>query len=240
MDRKTWLTTFIALTMAVLAVDYFFVSVLFPGKKKAFLQRLFDSSAELSYSLPLPPGLKTGFPVSSAKEKDNFREIVSKCFSDSNFSSSKSPKDLLGELQEKFSVSKKIFHLENIHFINAKNESFRINVAPVSTNGSQISEMHVFKVLESGLPSPLPISPEMARNPTASFLSDLFRDATITYHQLRETVLLGNNHIVLVEWVNGDIAKLQTTTKATTDGQADDKTFSCENLFCFCKKTDSF
>lgn len=227
MNRKTWFMTLLALFLTVLAIDYFFINVLFPSKKKAFLKRLFESSVELSYSLPLPPGLKTEFPPLALGQGDNFRETVAQCFQDKDLQNSKSPKDFLETLQKKFHVSKKIFHLEIIHFLNAKKEAMRIHVAPITADETQIREMQLFRVLDSGLPAAIAINPEMARNPTPEFLRDLFRDATVTFHQLRETILLGNNNIVLSEWLNGEITKLQTA--------ADNKTFSCDVRTCTCK-----
>jgi hypothetical protein len=226
MDRKTWLTTLLVLFTAVLTIDYFFVNVLFPEKKKEFLRRLFESSHTMSFSLPIPAGLKTSYPPLT-KGENNFAEAVVDCYEDSEFSSSKSPKDLIKKLEKKFSVSKRTFHLEDITFINSKNENMRVNVAPISTDVDQIREMHLFKMAESGLPIPVPLDQNTSRNPDPQFLNNLFKGSTITSHLLRETILLGNENIIVIEWLNDEVAKLQTL--------ADNKTLSCALNVCSCR-----
>jgi hypothetical protein len=225
MDRKTWIITLILLAAFVLAVDFFFIHVLFPIKKKAFMDRIFQSPPELGSSLPLPDGLRASYEAPPHGGDQNFSKTVSECFSDSNLAASANPKELFERLEKKYQIKKRMIQSEQINYTNSNNEPMKLAAFPEGPEGNQVIVVHLYK-MEKDLPSPAPIDPVKARNPTKEFLSDVIGNSTVTYHQLKETVLLGNENVAKIEWVNDDIVDFQTV--------ADKKTFTCSGLTCTC------
>lgn len=225
-NRKTWYFTLLALILLVLSVDYFFIHILFPEKKKAFLEKLFDSPPELGYSLPLPSGIKTAYPPSNFFGENNFKKMLSECFSDPALSKSQNPKDFLAGLESAYGIKRRVFHNESINFTNAQNEPMQLRTLPISNESNHIREIHLFKIEPDGLPSPITLDPTKAQNPSTEFLETLLKDATVTYHQLKETVFLGNENVAVLDWVNGEIDSLQTV--------GDKNGFSCKQMTCVC------
>jgi hypothetical protein len=227
MTRKTLLSTLLALAFLVLAVDYLFVHVLFPHKRKLFLERLFDAPQNFSAASPLPPGLKTEFAPAERVGPDHFKKSLEECVSDPELKASPSPKDLLVQLEKKYGIKSRTQNHENIHFITSDQQERRLEITTAITDQGPSHELHLFTVDAQGMPSPVDIDPSMMANPTPQVLAALIKDGVIKYHQIKETIMFNHEIPVMVDWINDDTKDFQIVT--------DKKTMSCQYLDCTCK-----
>ncbi len=232
MKSKSWIITILSLTLLVLAVDYLFVHILFPHKKKIFLDNLFETPSYSITTSTLPSGLKTEYVPLEKVGSDNFNLALENCLSDPDLKSSSSPQALVHNLEKKFGIKKRVFTSETVHFINQqrspslKSEQ-RLLITALSTAEGVIREANLFKLNSNQLPVPVDLDPTLATNPTSEFLKNLLIDSTITYDEMKETIYFNSKTPLVIEWVNGEPKDFQMV--------GDQKTLSCQYLHCSCQ-----
>lgn len=226
MNRKTWLITLLILATLVITIDFFFIHLLFPSKKKAFLESLFEKPTDNSAYAPLPAGLKVSYTPIERVGNDTYQKVLSDCFTDPDLRQAASPTDLIKALEKKFGLQSRIFNGETI-FFKADQQERRIHIVPINGPQGSYRELSFFTIDASGLPSPVPLSEEQARNPTPEFLTSLIGNSVIFYHSLKETLLFADRTVAVVEWINDDTREIQIT--------ANEKTFSCQFRQCECR-----
>ncbi len=227
MKRKTWIGILLSLTLLVLAVDYFFVHVLFPHKKRLFLEKLFEPVTASVTSSILPPGLKSEYAPIEAIGSDDFSLALKECLADSELRSSSSPQALIHNLEKKYGVQRRVFTSEKIHFTDAEKQEQRLLITSVSTPEGVVRELHLFTLTADHLPTPVELDPALTNNPTPDFLTNLLKDKTIVYDELKETIYFNKETPFVIEWVNGEPKEFQMV--------GDKKTLSCQYLHCSCQ-----
>ncbi len=226
MNRKTWILILIGLALLVLTVDYVFIHVLFPHKKRLFIENLFASPTSQLTTSTLPPGLKSDYLPLQKIGSDNFKTAVADCLSNEGLRSSASPEDLILNLEKKYGLIKRVFNSENIRFKDNQQQEHRLLMTALSTPEGLTKEAHLFSVSPDQIPTPEDLDPALMMNPTPEFLTNLLQDKTIIYDELKEMIYFNSETPLVVTWVNGWPQEFQMV--------GDHKTLSCLYLQCAC------
>ncbi len=226
MNRKTWLVIFVGLAFVVLAVDLVFVHILFPYKKRIFLESLFVTTPSKLATSTLPSGLKSDYLPVQKIGSDNFNSALAGCLSDDLLKSSRSPLELILNLEKKYGLKKHVFNLENIRFKDSQQQEQRLLISALSTEEGLTKEAHLFIINSDQVPTPVELDPTLTVNPTAEFLTSLLKDKTIIYDELKETIYFNGETPLVITWVNGEPQEFQMV--------GDKKTLSCLFLQCLC------
>lgn len=220
MNRKYGFFIFLSLFVVVLVTDYFFIHILFPAKKKAFLERLFDKPPQQAMeAFPLPAGLKVRYPVEELPGENTFAAALKECIVSNEVGITDSPKDLLKRLEDRYGIRKRSLHFESLHFEKENSAKYQIHVNSTESVNPDSQEVQLFQVNAAGMPSPM--------ESTLTDMQILIRDATLTYHHLKETIVFGNEDVAIVEWLNEEPKEFQMAEN--------DRALSCLYLTCVCK-----
>ena len=227
MNRKTWIFILISLALFVLTVDYVFVHVLFPYKKRIFLETLFTSASPQLSTSTLPTGLKSDYVPLQKIGLDNFKKTLADCLSEAQLKASASPQELIFNLEKKYGLKKRVFNSENIRLHDHQQQEQRLLINALSTQEGLTREVHLFSISPDQIPTPVELDPTLMINPSAEFLTGLLKDKTITYDELKETIYFNKETPLVITWVNGEPQEFQMV--------GDQKTLSCLFLQCECR-----
>lgn len=214
MNRKSWILIFVGLALLVLAVDYVFV------------QGSFSTAHPQLSTSTLPLGLKSEYLAIQKIGSDNFKIALADCFSNAHLKSSSAPQELVLNLEKKYGLKKRVFNSENIHFYDTQKQEQRLLINALSTPEGLTKEVHLFNVNADQIPTPVELDPALMINPTGEFLTNLLKDKTITYDELKETIYFNSETPLVMTWVNGDPQEFKIV--------GDKKTLSCLFLQCAC------
>ena len=175
----------------------------------------------------MPLGLKSDYLPIQKIGLDNFKIALADCFSDTHLKSSSSPQELVLNLEKKLGLKKRVFNSENIHFLDSQKQEQRLLINALSTPEGLTRDAHLFSVNVDQIPTPIELDPALMINPTGEFLTNLLKDKTITFDELKETIYFNSETPLVMTWVNGDPQEFQIV--------GDKKTLSCLFLQCACR-----
>lgn len=242
MKRSTWILSALAALALVFAADYFFLHILFPLKKAAYLEEMnrdvdehlrnegppvMEHIQESEPPPPVPPDngsmTEENSPVAAANPA-SFQDSLKLCFGGKV--SAANPQDLVQKLESRGVISTETA-LENWHVVRPNGEEERIMVVPSDReNARGRKEVRLFGVDEEGLPVPKVLPRVKAFDPKEEFIASLKTPGRLVFHQKQEAVTFRDGSSASIEWQNEHIRDLQVFLP--------EKTLSCRDLNCRC------
>jgi len=213
-----------------LAVDYFFLHILFQAKvQEQHRQEEVLPTTETPQSLHQTPE-PTGTPQNAqalAVLVADFQEKASRCMGP-ELGKSSSPEEFISNLEKTNPVVKSQFQLENTHIQLPDGSQRRLHlIVADNTNHKDALELRYFKLDEEGLPERIELSPEQTFNPKAVYLASLKKQGTITFQQTKDTKTLKDGTSLVLTTINNKVYEFQVFNHG--------KTFSCRELNCVCR-----
>jgi len=232
-----WGLVIAVLFFAGLAIDYFFLHILFQEKLKEQHKDQQKQEEMLSPSptpeaspaenlQSTPNGITTQEPKAEGTTK-GFQEKTRQCLG-AELAKNPGPDQLLLELEKLHPVTKTQFQLENTHIQLPDGSQRRLHlISADSTNSKNAKELRYFKLDAEGLPERIDLKPEETINPKPEFISSLKNQGKVIYHQLKETKTLNDGTSMILTTINGKAYEFQIFTKG--------KTLSCRSFNCACR-----
>lgn len=247
----------VALLLIGFFADYLFLHQLFPKKQKDLLtalnaqvEKALSSTANGSgnaivsaVSAAMPTDdvhgeindgeLGGGSNVDAADMAvDNFKSELKNCSFEKNFLANNSG-ELLTELKASNQVQQDQATIKNIHFKNASGESIRLHLLFNDSSNGQTrnglpSEVRMFKLDAEGLPLPVALPPDKAKNPSAKYLTELQSDGNVQLIHEKRDIRLKDGSEILAEVINGKIRDFQWLQKQSS--------LNCRHSNCHCRK----
>lgn len=208
MSFKQKIFAIIASIFIVLIIDQFFLHILFPIKKAAFLK---DANQEVQESLQANPPNEDQTPAPVAapaliprpvQNLTNFKIAAKECLGGEWTTSI----DLAKNLEKTYGVQSRTKDIENFHLKNQNGEERRIHITSESAEKKQV---RYFAVDKEGLPIPIPLTPEQRKMTPDQQIENLKSDGQVFLHQSKERWLLGNGSTFLVTFENNVTREFQ-------------------------------
>lgn len=234
-DKKIrWGLIIVVFFFVGLAVDYFFLHILFQVKLKEH-QRLEQtlppvekpSSQQPQASPSSPTTIAAQDPQAQAASLAQFQEKAAQCMGP-ELGKSGSPDELMSALEKINPVVKSQFQLENTHIQLPDGSQRRMHlIVADNTNHKNALELRYFKLDAEGLPERIELSPEQTFNPKPAFLESLKKQGTVIFHQTKDTKTLKDGASLVLTKVNEKVYEFQIFNHG--------KTFSCREFNCVCR-----
>jgi hypothetical protein len=227
-NKTHWILIILSLFFIGLAVDYFFLHILFQQKLKEQQKQeevLPVEKTKSTSKLEIPPAA----PVKNTSQgmaPAQFQEKVEKCLG-SGLAKNSTPDALIQDLEKKNPVQATRFELENTHIRLPDGSMRRLHLIPAeNTNTKKALELRYFSLDEEGLPVRIGLKPEQSFNPKPEFLESLKRQGTTTYHETKENKTLKDGTRMSLTMVNDKVYEFQIFSGG--------RSFSCRELNCLC------
>ncbi|WP_413290570.1 hypothetical protein [Bdellovibrio sp. HCB337] len=224
-----WAAIIVTFFFIGLAIDYFFLHILFKEKmreqQKQEQQQQTEPSSRLNDAEKAKQAAKNppkGTPLTQ------FQNIIEKCLGDKDLAKSTSTDVLIKELESKNPVKETQFQLENTHIRLSDGTTRRLHlIQSDSSNKKNAKELRYFKLDEEGLPVSIPLENKDRINPKPEFIAELKKQGTQIFHQVKENKLLKDGTILALNTVNDRVFEFQHFGKGNT--------LSCRELDCRCQ-----
>lgn len=235
-DKKIrWGLIIVTLFFVGLAVDYFFLHILFQEKlKEQQRQEQVIPTTEKPDALQLethpsaPTAVQLQDSQSTAGSLAGFQEQATACMGPV-LGKSTSPDDLMSELEKSNPVVKSQFQLENTHIQLPDGSQRRIHmIIADNTNHKEARELRYYKMDADGLPDRIDLKPEQTYNPKPEFVQSLISQGTIIYHETKNTKTLKDGTSMVLTKINDKVFEFQIFNRSG-------KTLSCRELACLCR-----
>jgi hypothetical protein len=121
--------------------------------------------------------------------------------------------------QNERQAPKREFEWRNVHFVTSDGEKRRLRLArDFSSGGHAILRLQLFTLDEEGLPVPIPVPTEDARNPSDEVIHKYLDKSRILETQEKETLLFGGARQLrlAVETKNGAVRSLEISDRSTS------------------------
>lgn len=234
-DKKIrWGLIIIVFFFLGLAVDYFFLHILFQVKMKEqqkqeqLLPTTEKPTSQHQQTAPVgPTEVVQQEPQAQAATTAQFQEKAAQCMGP-ELAKNPTPDDLVRELEKTNPVVKSQFQLENTHIRLPDGSERRLHmIIADNTNHKNARELRYFKLDADGLPERIPLSPEQTFNPKPEFLRSLIGQGEVIYHQTKDSKTLKDGASMILTMVNNKVYEFQIFNHG--------KTFSCRELNCVCR-----
>lgn len=233
-NKIRWGLVIVSLFFIGLAVDYFFLHILFQEKLKLqqkqeeLLPPSEEPSSQRQQPAPSSPAAVTyqdpQVPATSAAQ---FQEKAEKCLGP-QLGKNPTPDELIQDLEKTNPVVKNQFQLENTHIQLPDGSQRRMHlIVADDTNHKNARELRYFKVDDEGLPERIALPPEQTYNPKPEFLESLKKQGTVIFHQTKDTKTLRDGTSMVLTMVNEKVYEFQIFNHG--------KTFSCRETNCVCR-----
>jgi hypothetical protein len=217
-----------------LAVDYFFLHLLFQEKLKE-QQRLEEvmptaekpSAQKLEAHPSAPTAVRLQEAPTSAGSPAEFQEKATVCMGP-ELGQSATPDDLIRNLEKTNPVVKSQFQLENTHIQLPDGSERRLHmIIADNTNHKNARELRYYKLDAEGLPERIELSSEQTYNPKPEYIQSLLSQGKIIYHETKDTKTLKDGTSMVLTKVNEKVYEFQIFTHG--------KTLSCREMSCLCR-----
>ncbi|MGZ3742550.1 MAG: hypothetical protein ACXWRE_14515 [Pseudobdellovibrionaceae bacterium] len=227
-NRTRWSLIIVSLFFIGLAVDYFFLHILFQQKLKEQQPQPRQEESLLREKENSQSNFQASPPHNSTQELPNeFHQEAEKCLGP-EMAKNSTPTELIQELEKKNPVQSTRFELENTHIRLPDASMRRLHLIPAeNSQGQGGTELRYFSLDEEGLPVRIPLPPEQSFNPKAEFLASLKKQGTVTYHETKEIQTLRDGTTLALTTLNNKIYEFQIFHGG--------KSFSCREIHCLCR-----
>lgn len=232
-NKIRWGLIIVVLFVVSLAVDFFFLHILFQEKMKDRQQQ--KQSEALTPKSQNSGAVKADAPVEIVYEEpvtgnaapSKFQENTEKCLG-SEYAKNPTQDDLIRDLEKNNPVVKTEFQLENTHIQLPDGSERRLQLMIAdSTQNKNSLEFRYFKLDSDGLPERIPLKPEQTINPRPEFIASLKKQGKEIYHQIKETKSLKDGTSMILTTVNQKAYEFQIFAQG--------KTLSCREMSCVCR-----
>lgn len=210
----------ILILATVLAVDLLFLHVIFPAKKARLLKEL-NRQVETSLE-EHPPGRGSsddGETKTQASGPTDFKTASQECLGKVWNSAKTFPADL----KQAYKIQSQVVDIEDYHLKLPNGDERRLHVV---SDGRRQRTVRWFALDSEGLPTPLPLDPELRSRPVEDIIQSLVALGPVHFHQTKERWLLGNGSTLLVTFENGEALEFQLF--------GPERTLSCLRDSCQC------
>lgn len=223
-----WAAIIISLFFIGLAIDYFFLHILFKEKMLREQQRQEQQQQENPSSSVTRNPTEVAGTQPKGTPLSQFQDIIQKCLGDKDLANSSSPDTFVHKLEIKHPVKESQFQLENTHIRLEDGTTRRLHlIHTASTKNKNAKELRYFKLDAEGLPVSIPLKNEERMNPKPEFIEALKRQGTQIFHQVKENKILKDGTTLAINTVNDKIFEFQHFGKGNT--------LSCRELDCNCQ-----
>ncbi|MFP5518727.1 MAG: hypothetical protein ACLGGX_02395 [Bdellovibrionia bacterium] len=232
-----WFVRVLSLMLIGLAVDYFFLHLLFE-KKEARLreqtaQELTTSEKEiLAQGTPLHSANNLQLQEAETNSElntrvDGFSAQIKLCLGeDSPFASAQNSDELIQKLTLNDMVTSEIVDIENYNFLLKDGSERRLHIIPKDESNSTAREIRYYKLDDEGYPERLTLPFGMDDSFSAEKITKLLEGVDLKLHQLKKSYSLEDGSSLQVDIRNKAIYELLLQTP--------DKNFSCRQDQCQC------
>lgn len=229
--RTQWGIIIISLFFIGLAVDYFFLHILFQQKIKEQQQQ--QEKKEIEKPVPekkygfLPSSGQSHSSVSGENLRLEFQEKAKKCLG-SEWAARPTPEALVKDLVRSHPLQRTRLELENTHIRLSDGSIRRLHLIPAENSNTDktVFELRYFSLDKEGLPLRIPLPPEQSFDPKPEFLSSLKNQGTSFYHETREIQTLQGGVTLSLTRLNNKVYEFRIYQKG--------RIFSCREYNCLC------
>lgn len=233
-NKIRWGLIIVVFFLMSLAVDYFFLHILFQEKMKEQQKQeevLPPTEKPSSQHLQTAPSSPTAVSQQDTQSEPatvaQFQEKAEQCMG-SELAKNTSPDDLVKELEKTNPVVKSQFQLENTHIQLPDGSQRRMHlIVADNTNNKDARELRYYKLDAEGLPERIELSKEQTYNPKPAFLESLKKQGTVIFHQTKDSKTLKDGASMILTKVNDKVHEFQIFNHG--------KTFSCREFSCVCR-----
>jgi hypothetical protein len=225
-----WALIIIVLFIVCLAIDHFFLHILFQEKLKVLKEENRQSKVLPKEAAPASQKPQAALPQKPQPIDTavvHFQENIKACLG-VELAKNTSPESLIQNYLEKNPVQDAQFQLENTHVRLPDGSTRRLHlIHSDSTNSKHAREFRYFQLDAEGLPVRIPLKKEESFNPRPEFLESLKKQGSVVFHQVKENKILKDGTNLSVNTVNDKVFEFQVFSK--------NKTLSCRELDCLCR-----
>lgn len=229
-----WGFAIVSLFFIGLAVDYFFLHILFQQKIRDQQQREEEvvpktevpTSRLQPKAAPAKP-TEVAYQEPKAVSASDFQSKATQCMGP-ELGKSTTPDDLLRELFKNDPIVSSQFELENTHIQLPDGSERRMHlILADDTQHKGALELRYFKLDAEGLPERIPLSREQTYNPKPEFLQSLKSQGKTIYHETKDTRTLKDGTSMILTMIDDKVYEFQIFAQG--------KTFSCREMNCACR-----